>query len=232
MCEQQPGRFLRKLHSIVFGPSNGRSSQNHSDSAHVVPHTSTDHIEDDCDISHIRLPYLRIVTRQALQYQQQICATVDRPDGVPSCELLQEIVGLVKQCVQRLYQVAVNMDTAIHPAVGNRDDKDGDGSQPMDMSEIAHSNLTASDNYTTVLAEQSSEMGSTADPTSAMGTAAQQLEETLSILGLVYSLILFLDGRDIDPVKAQRLKDSLMNQIAVLDEAQSGLIPTTFLVRS
>ncbi|MCL4506535.1 MAG: hypothetical protein M1434_04860 [Chloroflexi bacterium] len=224
MSDQQPGRFLKILHSIVFGPTNGRSSLYASDGVQPALQNTLGISDGDCDISLVHSPYLRTVVRQALLYRERIRTAIDRPNGIPACELLQEIARQVGQCVRRMYQVAVQLDAVKQPAADRQAGMDGDGNQPEGSGDIIVPGLADSDNIAPEPSRLSGEMGSTADSIGAIDTIAQQLEETLSILGMVYSLILFLDGRDIDAAGAQRLQDSLASQIAALDQTQSAFI--------
>ena len=222
MSDEQVTPFWKKLPNLVFGRFNGRSGGSKQqddmrDAHNLNERKSISAITDEYDTNKVEDPVFKALVSLAQVYRERSEALAGAYPSVQGRDALAPIVGQIEECVNGLYQLALG---SITPA-------------PALPTEVQSSDPVEAVTPTTAVTPVDEEK---ANPEtirlpsmdfSVEAPTRQQLEDTLSALGTVYSLMLLLDGKDVEESRVQRMRNLLSDQLVFLDSVTSHSATTT-----
>lgn len=157
----------------------------------------------------------RMLVSQALQLREKVESLVSVYPIPRGREMLLPIANQFEECVSGMYQLAVSRNlpqstpavTDTAPTGATQPDEDHTQIDSLPAESIASIDVLASDGSATPSAIH--------DDLSDV-SVEQQFEDTLAALGVAYSLLLLLDGKDASEQQVKHLRDLLTDQITAL----------------
>ena len=159
----------------------------------------------DCGTAPLRGQYLRQAVLQAQLYRDRIRVLVDRLSAQDTADSLQSVLKQVCNCVDLLCWLARRLDDMV--------------AQPAPVLATDVQSAQLSGDGMVLIPEQP---GMAPDTSTVFQAHIEQLvliEQALGTLGYVYSLLLYLDGRDIAAKMTMRIQDDMSRQLIPLQQA-------------
>ena len=218
MSDQQVTPFWKKLPNLVFGRFNGRSGGSKQQDDMRDAHNQTERkpvgaISDEDETNKVENPVFKALVSLAQIYHERSEALAGAYPSVQGRDALAPVVGQVVECVNGLYRLALG---SISPAPSP---VPTDEVHPTDPIEAASPTATI-----TPEDEEAANPDTVRLPImdfSVEAPTGQQLEDTLTALGTVYSLMLLLDGKDVEESRVQRMRNLLSDQLVLLNSMTS-----------
>jgi len=181
-------------------------------------------LRDEYDVGHITSTSLRTVVAQAIAYRERIDKAVSQFDSPVMRGRLQDVANQVDAWVGSIYTLAKRLDTYRNDSIISTDLN----TVPQSIKQLqtrftAETDQTVKKDIGETIARRQDQLTTLNNLRTSMDRAELQLENTLTALGTVYSQTLLLDARDVDNSKTQRLRDSISEHVASLNDLQSSL---------
>ncbi|PJF47048.1 MAG: hypothetical protein D6709_11220 [Chloroflexi bacterium] len=176
------------------------------------------------DLSRIRNPSLRMNVKQAIAYRERIDKAVERFTDSAMQHRMQDVANQVEAWVRNIYALASRLDAFQNDEIIKKDLND----VPESIKRLKQRALQEQDErirreLDETISRRQSQYNNLLKLETAMDRAELQLENTLTALGTVYSQMLLLDARDVDGNKAQRLRESITEQVNSLHDILASM---------
>lgn len=176
------------------------------------------------NVSQVANQHLRTVVAQAIAYRERIDKAVGQSADGALRSRLQDVADQVEAWVQRIYSLAVRLDSYRNDSIIANDMN----SVPQSIRQL-QARLAGEDNEPVkaeirdTISRRMGQYEMLKKLDTAMDSAELQLENTLTALGTVYSQMLLIDARDVNSAKTQRLRDNIADQVNSLQDVLSSL---------
>ncbi len=179
---------------------------------------------EEFDLSRIRNPSLRMNVKQAIAYRERIDKAVKRFTDSAMQHRMQDVASQVEAWVQNIYALASRLDAFQNDEVIKKDLSDVPESiRRLKQRALQERDETIRRELDETIRRRQAQYNSLLKLETAMDRADLQLENTLTALGTVYSQMLLLDARDVDSSKAQRLRESITEQVNSLHDVLASM---------
>ena len=181
-------------------------------------------LREEYDIEHITSPSLRTFVSQAIAYRERIDKAVAQFDSPVMRGRLQDVANQVDTWVGQIYALARRLDVYRNDSIISSDLTSVPQSIKQLQTRLAvEADPSVKKDVADTLMRRQDQLMALKNLKSSMDRAELQLENTITALGTVYSQALLLDARDVDSTKTQRLRESITEQVASLNDLQSSL---------
>lgn len=176
------------------------------------------------DTSALSTAALRKSVEQAIRYREQIDAAVQRfADGAMRARV-QDIADQVEDWLQRIYALALRLEAFNRdPLIHNDLRTVPNAIQKLKQRLAAEHSPAVQAELQATIARREAQYESLLKLRDTMMRAELQLENTLTALGTVYSQMLLLSAREVDSGKAQRLRESISEQVHSLQDVLDSM---------
>ncbi|GIV85616.1 MAG: hypothetical protein KatS3mg052_2623 [Candidatus Roseilinea sp.] len=181
-------------------------------------------LREEFDLSRIRNPSLRMNVKQAIAYRERIDKAVERFADSAMQHRMQDVANQVEAWVRNIYALASRLDAFQNDEVIKKDLND----VPESIKRLRQRALQEQDErirreLDETITRRQAQYNNLLKLEAAMDRAELQLENTLTALGTVYSQMLLLDARGVDNNKAQRLRESITEQVHSLHDILASM---------
>ena len=181
-------------------------------------------LREEYDIEYITSPSLRTFVSQAIAYRERIDKAVAQFDSPVMRGRLQDVANQVDTWVGQIYALARRLDVYRNDSIISSDLTSVPQSIKQLQTRLAvEADPSVKKDVADTLMRRQDQLMALKNLKSSMDRAELQLENTITALGTVYSQALLLDARDVDSTKTQRLRESITEQVASLNDLQSSL---------
>lgn len=181
-------------------------------------------LREEFDLSRIRNPSLRMNVKQAIAYRERIDKAVERFTDSAMQHRMQDVANQVGAWVQNIYALASRLDAFQNDEIIKKDLNDVPESiKRLKQRALQERDETIRRELDETIRRRRAQYNSLLKLETAMDRADLQLENTLTALGTVYSQMLLLDARDVDSSKAQRLRESITEQVNSLHDVLASM---------
>lgn len=176
-------------------------------------------LREQFDVNSITNPSLRMNVAQAIAYRERIDKAVPRFSDSAMQGRMQDVANQVEEWVRNIYTLARRLDVYHNDSIIKNDMKAVPESiRKLQMRLNGEDNDAVRRELDDTIRRRQAQYDSLQRLETTMDRAELQLENTLTALGTVYSQMLLVDARDVDSSKAQRLRDSIVDQVNSLHD--------------
>lgn len=181
-------------------------------------------LREEFDLNRIRNPSLRMNVKQAIAYRERIDKAVERFTDSAMQHRMQDVANQVEEWVRNIYALASRLDAFQNDEIIKKDLND----VPESIKRLKQRALQERDEsirreLDETISRRQAQYNNLLKLETAMDRADLQLENTLTALGTVYSQMLLLDAKDVDSGKAQRLRESITEQVNSLHDVLASM---------
>ncbi len=187
-------------------------------------HAIANMLREDYNPSELKSAQLQSVVKQALAYRERIDETVRKSPDTAMKVKLADVANQVEDWIGRIYALAKRLD-AYYMNKPIRDDlyRVPEAINELNMRLHREPNPAVRQELEQTIAQRQTQLKALENLDDNMERAELQLESNLTALGTVYSQMLLIDTRDIDSGKAQRMRESVSEQINSLNDVLSSI---------